>query len=94
MTVTYASAAPPPPPPPPSTSAVGPQSTITCPAGAVDIWPGVSIQSVVNIYAGATTFCLQSRRAFSDQLDHAEDRQYVCRRVRRDPRRHRLDDER
>ena len=31
----------PPPPPPPSPSAVGPQSTITCPAGAVDICPGM-----------------------------------------------------
>ena len=47
-------------PPPPSTSAVGPQSTITCPAGAVDIWPGVSIQNVVNSYGGNTTFCLRA----------------------------------
>ena len=94
MTVTYASAPPPPPPPPPSTSAVGPQSTITCPAGAVDIWPGVSIQNVVNSYGGNTTFCLQSRHPFSAELDHAEDREYVCRRVRRGPGRHRLDDER
>jgi parallel beta-helix repeat protein len=48
------------PPPPPSTSAIGPQSTITCPAGAVDIWPGVSIQNVVNSYGGNTTFCLRA----------------------------------
>ena len=52
--------APAPAPPPPSTSAVGPQSTITCPAGAVDIWPGVNIQSVVNSYGGATTYCLRA----------------------------------
>jgi parallel beta-helix repeat protein len=50
----------PPPPPPPSISAVGPQSTITCPAGAVDIWPGVNIQTVVNSYGGNTTFCLRA----------------------------------
>jgi parallel beta-helix repeat protein len=55
VTVTYS-----PPPPPPSASAVGPQSTITCPAGAVDIWPGVSIQNVVNSYGGNTTFCLRA----------------------------------
>ena len=57
-TVTYASAAPP--PPPPSTSSYGPRSTITCPAGAVDIWPGVNIQSVVNSYGAATTYCLRA----------------------------------
>ena len=34
-----------------------------------------------------------SRRALADQLDHAEDRQHLCRRYRRDPRRHRLGDE-
>ena len=50
----------PPPPPPPSPTGVGPQSTITCPAGAVDIWPGASIQNVVNSYAGNTTFCLRA----------------------------------
>ena len=42
-------------------SNVGPQSTITCPAGAVDIWPGNNtIQSFVNVYSGATTFCLRA----------------------------------
>ena len=55
VTVTYS--APPPPPPP---SAVGPQSTITCPSGAVDIWPGTAIQGVVDIYPGNTTFCLRA----------------------------------
>ena len=36
------------------------QSTIACPAGAVDIWPGVSIQNVVDSYGGNTTFCLRA----------------------------------
>jgi len=54
VTVTYS--APPPPPPP---SGVGPQSTITCPAGAVDIFPGANIQDVVNQFPGTTTFCLK-----------------------------------
>jgi parallel beta-helix repeat protein len=52
------------PPPPPSTSAVGPQSTITCPAGAVDIWPGVSVQTIVDSYGGNTTFCLRAGTHF------------------------------
>ena len=47
-------------PPPPSTSAVGPQSTITCPAGAVNVFPGASIQNAVNSSGGNTTFCLRS----------------------------------
>ena len=81
-------------PPPPSTSAVGPQSTITCPAGAVDIWPGVNIQNVVDSYGGNTTFCLRAGTHFLPELDQAEDREYVCRRVRRDPRRQRLEHER
>ena len=50
------------PPPPPST-AVGPQSTIQCPATRVDIFPtdtvGV-IQSLVNANQGATTFCFHA----------------------------------
>ena len=36
----------------------------------------------------------ESRDPFSAELDQAEDREYVCRRVRRDPRRQRLVDER
>ena len=60
VAVTYSAPAPPPPPPPPAPSSVGPQSTITCPAGAVDVWPGQSIPSTVNSYAGATTFCLRA----------------------------------
>jgi hypothetical protein len=51
---------PPSTPPPTSTSVYGPQSTITCPAGAVDIFPGQYIQGIVNLYAGATTFCLRA----------------------------------
>jgi len=43
-----------------SSSTYGPQRTITCPSGAIDIWPGQSIQSTVNGYAGATTFCLRA----------------------------------
>ena len=50
----------PPPPPPPATSAYGPQASITCPAGAVSIMPGQSIQSSVNVYPGTTTFCLRA----------------------------------
>jgi parallel beta-helix repeat protein len=55
-----ASSPPPAPPPPPSTSSYGPQSTITCPAGAIDIVPGQSIQAAVNVYPGTTTFCLRA----------------------------------
>jgi len=43
-----------------SSSPYGPQSTITCPAGAVDIWPGQYIQGAVNAYPGTTTFCLRA----------------------------------
>jgi parallel beta-helix repeat protein len=52
VTVTYS--------PPPPASGVGPQPTITCPAGAVDIWPGVKIQTIVNAYPGNTTFCIRA----------------------------------
>jgi parallel beta-helix repeat protein len=48
--------------PSPSTppTGYGPQAAITCPAGAVDIFPGQYIQGIVNLYAGATTFCLRA----------------------------------
>ena len=59
VTVTY-TAPPPPPPPPPPSSGYGPLSTITCPSGAVDIWPGTSIQTTVNAYPGNTTFCIRA----------------------------------
>jgi parallel beta-helix repeat protein len=48
------------PQPAPAPSGVGPQSTISCPAGAVDIWPGTSISSVVASYGGGTTFCIRA----------------------------------
>jgi len=41
-------------------SAYGPQPTITCPSGAIDILPGQNIQSIVNLYPGTTTFCLHA----------------------------------
>ena len=41
-------------------SAYGPQATMTCPAGAVAISPGQSIQNNVNLNPGATTFCLRA----------------------------------
>jgi len=59
VAVTYTAPLPPP-PPPPAPTAVGPQSTITCPAGAVDIWPGAGIQTIVNTYPGYTTFCFRA----------------------------------
>jgi hypothetical protein len=43
-----------------STTSYGPRSTITCPSGAVNIWPGQNIQAIVNNFAGATTFCLRA----------------------------------
>ena len=48
-----------PPPPPPPVSGVGPNPAITCPAGAVDIWTGQSIQLMINANAAGTTFCLR-----------------------------------
>ena len=41
-------------------SGLGPQPTITCPAGSVNIFPGTSIQGVVDINPGGTTFCLKA----------------------------------
>ncbi len=41
-------------------SNVGPRATITCPAGAVNIVPGESIQRLVNMSPGATTFCVRT----------------------------------
>lgn len=39
---------------------VGPQATITCPVGSVDIEPGQYIQSFVDLWPVNTTFCLRS----------------------------------
>ncbi len=41
-------------------TALGPQVTITCPAGAVNISPGTNIPSIVNAYPGGTGFCLKA----------------------------------
>jgi len=43
-----------------SAQTVGPQAAITCPAGAVDIYPGQSIPLVVTANAANTTFCLRA----------------------------------
>jgi len=51
---------PPPPPPPPPTGDRGPQATILCAVGAVGIWPGSNIQSVVNANLAGTAFCLMA----------------------------------
>ena len=59
LTVSTSSAAAPQPPPAPA-SGYGPQSSIACPAGAVDIWPGVSIQTMVDSHGGSTTFCIRA----------------------------------
>ncbi len=48
------------PPPPIVTSGVGPQASITCPIGAVDIWPGVDIPLVIRAYPAGTTYCLRA----------------------------------
>jgi parallel beta-helix repeat protein len=38
----------------------GPQPTITCPAGAVSVFPGASIQSAVSAHPAGTSFCLRA----------------------------------
>jgi parallel beta-helix repeat protein len=61
VTVTYTAPAPAPAPAPTtSPSGVGPQSSITCPGGAVDVWPGTSIPNVVASFPGGTTFCVRA----------------------------------
>lgn len=68
-TFTVAPSTPPPPPPPPTsgvcgqlggTEACGPQATITCPAGAVDVFPGSNLQTFVNLYPSGTAFCIRA----------------------------------
>jgi len=49
---------------PVTVSSIGPTTSITCPAGAINIFPGTSIQSVVNSYGTNTTFCLRSGTHF------------------------------
>lgn len=46
------------PPPPPPTSARGPQPTITCPAGSLDVFPGSSLQAAIN--TGAPVVCIRA----------------------------------
>jgi parallel beta-helix repeat protein len=46
------------PPPPPPPTGVGPQAGITCPSGAIDVFPTDNIQTLVNAFPGTTTFCL------------------------------------
>lgn len=48
------------PTPPAPTSGYGPSALITCPTGVVDIFPGSSIQTVINANLGATLFCLRA----------------------------------
>ena len=38
----------------------GPQATITCPAGAIDISPGTNIQAAVDRHPAGTTFCVKA----------------------------------
>jgi parallel beta-helix repeat protein len=47
-----------PPPPPPSVR--GPTTAIACPAGAVDVFPGVNIQSLVTAHPAGTAFCIRA----------------------------------
>jgi parallel beta-helix repeat protein len=46
--------------PPPPLRTVGPQATVTCPTGGVNIVPGQSIQPLVDMHSGGTTFCLRA----------------------------------
>jgi parallel beta-helix repeat protein len=56
------SPSPSPSPSPPSSGLpiVGPQSSITCPAGSVNIGTSMDIQAMTNQYAQGTTFCLKA----------------------------------
>ena len=48
------------PPPAAPDPTYGPRASITCPSGAADIWPGSSIQTVVNNHPAGTTYCLRA----------------------------------
>jgi len=50
----------------PSSTSYGPQQSITCPPGAIDIRPGSSIQSSVNVHPAGTKFCLRAGVHFLD----------------------------
>jgi len=43
-----------------SSPVTGPQRSITCPGGAVDLAPGMDIQRAVDAYPGGTAFCLRA----------------------------------
>ena len=81
------------PSPPPGPDVPGSQPGITCPVGAVDIWPGNSIQNVVNLHPAGTTFCLRAGVHSLDRSITPRTGDTYVGRIRRDPRRHRLDDE-
>lgn len=55
-----------PPPPPPTGDCKSnpglcrPQAALTCPAGSVDIFPGVNIQSIINANSAGTIYCLRA----------------------------------
>ena len=51
---------PPPPPPPPPDPIYGPRASITCPAGAVNLWPGSFTPFTINQYPAGTTYCLRA----------------------------------
>jgi parallel beta-helix repeat protein len=55
-----------------TSSEYGPQATITCPSGAIDIWPVQDIQRIVDLYPGTTTFCLPCGSTQSGQLHHSK----------------------
>jgi parallel beta-helix repeat protein len=56
------SPSPSPSPTTPSSSgdSIGPQPTITCPSGVVNISPGTQIQPIVNAHPSGTAFCLKA----------------------------------
>jgi hypothetical protein len=43
-----------------TTGSVGPMPNVTCPADAVSVEPGASIQSLVNANPGTTVFCIKA----------------------------------
>jgi parallel beta-helix repeat protein len=44
----------------PAPTARGPSPEITCPTGAVDLWPGDAIPQIVGLHPAGTTFCLRA----------------------------------
>lgn len=58
LAVMLAAPPPPPPPPPPGSPLYGPQASIVCPASAMYIAPGASIQTATSSAPAGTTFCI------------------------------------